>query len=212
MASTVVAITDEPCEPGKHKFSVNKTVFEIDTRYEPIRAVGKGAYGVVCSAKDTVTGKKVAIKKITNAFDNVTDARRTLREIRLLRSLKHENIIALCDVMAPSAYESFTEVYLVYELMDTDLHQIIRSPQALSDEHFQYFLYQVCVGRGGAHTNMCTLHSVHCIHYVHITNYTHISTLPHPQRYCVVSSTFTLPTCCIVTSSPATFCSMQIVT
>jgi hypothetical protein len=31
---------------------------------------------------------------------------------------------------------------LVYELMDTDLHQIIRSPQTLSNEHFQYFIYQ----------------------------------------------------------------------
>lgn len=143
MTSTVVPLPEEQCDPGKHKFSVNKTVFEIDTRYEPIRAIGKGAYGVVCSAKDTISGRKVAIKKITNAFDNVTDARRTLREIRLLRSLKHDNIIALCDVMTPAAYESFTEVYLVYELMDTDLHQIIRSPQALSDEHFQYFMYQV---------------------------------------------------------------------
>jgi hypothetical protein len=33
-------------------------------------------------------------------------------------------------------------VYLVYELMDTDLHQIIRSPQPLTDEHCQYFVYQ----------------------------------------------------------------------
>lgn len=46
--------------------------------------MGKGAYGVVCSAKDTVTGEKIAIKKIGNAFDNLTDARRTLREIKLV--------------------------------------------------------------------------------------------------------------------------------
>lgn len=31
----------------------------------------------------------------------------------------------------------------VYELMDTDLHQIIRSSQPLTDDHFQYFVYQV---------------------------------------------------------------------
>ena len=36
----------------------------------------------------------------------------------------------------------FADIYLVYELMDTDLHQIIRSPQPLSDEHVQYFVYQ----------------------------------------------------------------------
>lgn len=38
------------------------------------------------------------------------------------------------------------DVYLVYELMDTDLHQIIRSSQPLSDDHFQYFVYQALRG------------------------------------------------------------------
>ena len=62
-----------------------KNLFEIDLKYVPIKAIGKGAYGVVCSARNTDTGEKCAIKKITNAFENVTDARRTLREIKLLR-------------------------------------------------------------------------------------------------------------------------------
>lgn len=39
---------------------------------------------------------------------------------------------------------------MVYELMDTDLHQIIRSPQPLSDDHVQYFLYQVRCTPGSA--------------------------------------------------------------
>ena len=113
---------------------------------QPIKGVGKGAYGVVCSARVVGTQDKVAIKKIQNAFENETDARRTLREVTLLRQLHHENIVKLVDIMRPagSSRETFREVYLVYELMDTDLHQIIRSRQALSDEHFQYFLYQVC--------------------------------------------------------------------
>jgi mitogen-activated protein kinase 1/3 len=108
----------------------------------PFQAIGKGAYGVVCSAKNTVTGEKVAIKKIGNAFENLTDARRTLREIKLLRHLRHENIIGVRDIMKASR-ERFSDVYLVYELMDTDLHQIIRSSQPLTNEHFQYFIYQV---------------------------------------------------------------------
>ena len=58
------------------------------------QAIGKGAYGVVCSAKNLSNSEKVAIKKIGNAFENLTDARRTLREIKLLRHLRHENIIA----------------------------------------------------------------------------------------------------------------------
>lgn len=112
---------------------------------QPIKGVGKGAYGVVCSARVAGSGDKVAIKKIQNAFENETDARRTLREVTLLRQLRHENVIKLTDIMQPpgSSKEHFRDVYLVYELMDTDLHQIIRSKQPLSDEHFQYFLYQV---------------------------------------------------------------------
>ena len=121
-----------------------KSLFEIDKKYVPIKPIGKGAYGVVCSAKDSETGAKVAIKKIANAFDNVTDARRTLREIKLLRRLQHENIVLLRDIMKPPSMDDFNDVYLVYELMDTDLHRICRSPQALSDEHISFFLYQVC--------------------------------------------------------------------
>jgi serine/threonine protein kinase len=40
----------------------------------------------------------VAIKKITNAFENAIDAKRTLREIKLLRHLHHENVIRIVDV------------------------------------------------------------------------------------------------------------------
>ena len=96
-----------------------------------------------CSAKNLANNEKVAIKKIANAFENLTDARRTLREIKLLRHLRHENIIAVKDILRPPAKDKFNDVYLVYELMDTDLHQIIRSSQPLTNEHFQYFVYQV---------------------------------------------------------------------
>ena len=97
----------------------------------------------MCSARNTDTGEKCAIKKIANAFENVTDARRTLREIKLLRHLSHENIISVKDIMPPPSRTDFKDVYLVYELMDTDLHQIIRSSQPLTDDHSQYFVYQV---------------------------------------------------------------------
>lgn len=128
--------------PGKSCWTLWRTDFLIDEKYIPIKAIGKGAYGVVCSAKNYDTGEKVAIKKIANAFENLTDARRILREIKLLRSLKHENIIAVRDLFKPPS-RSFNDVYIIYDLMDTDLHQIIRSQQPLSNEHFQYFVYQV---------------------------------------------------------------------
>lgn len=142
-SSSNVPVKKECNVPGKSCWVLWRTTFEIDNHYTPIKAIGKGAYGVVCSAKNLQTGEKVAIKKIGNAFENLTDARRTLREIKLLRHLKHENIIAVRDILKPPTKDKFNDVYLVYELMDTDLHQIIRSSQPLTNEHFQYFVYQV---------------------------------------------------------------------
>jgi len=54
-----------------------------------IEVIGKGSYGVVFAAVDNTTGARVAIKKIQSVFDNVADATRILREIKLLRLLKH---------------------------------------------------------------------------------------------------------------------------
>lgn len=52
-------------------------------------------------------------------------------------------IISVLDIIQPSSYDSFNEVYLVQELLETDLHRVIRT-QDLSDDHCQYFLYQTC--------------------------------------------------------------------
>lgn len=129
---------------GKHYYAMWQTVFEIDIKYVPIKPIGRGAYGIVCSSIDRESNEKVAIKRINNAFENRIDALRTLRELKLLRYLQHDNIISLKDVMMPVQRRTFKDVYLVYELMDTDLHQIIKSSQALSNDHCQYFLLQVC--------------------------------------------------------------------
>jgi mitogen-activated protein kinase 1/3 len=57
-----------------------------------IRPIGHGAYGVVISALDKDTNKKVAIKKISKAFADPIDAKRILREIKLMKELNHENV------------------------------------------------------------------------------------------------------------------------
>lgn len=41
------------------------------------------------------------------------------------------------DLIRPPKKETFNDVYIVYELMDTDLHHIIRSDQPLTDDHCQ---------------------------------------------------------------------------
>jgi serine/threonine protein kinase len=88
MSGANIPVQKECDVPGKARYLVWRTDFEIEDKYEPIKAVGKGAYGVVCSARNKETGEKVAIKKITNAFENLIDARRTLREMMLLRCLR----------------------------------------------------------------------------------------------------------------------------
>ncbi|KAK5843746.1 hypothetical protein PVK06_006204 [Gossypium arboreum] len=142
---------------GKHYYSMWQTLFEIDTKYVPIKPIGRGAYGIVCSSINRETNEKVAIKKIHNVFENRVDALRTLRELKLLRHIHHENVIALKDVMMPIHRASFNDVYLVYELMDTDLHQIIKSPQPLSNDHCKYFIFQLLRG-------LKYLHSANILH------------------------------------------------
>ncbi|CAI5509525.1 unnamed protein product [Closterium sp. Naga37s-1] len=127
------------------QYDIYGNMFEVTAKYvPPIRPIGRGAYGIVCSAINSETQEEVAIKKIANAFDNRIDAKRTLREIKLLRHMDHENVVAIRDIIPPPARDTFNDVYIVYELMDTDLHQIIRSNQQLTEDHCQ-----VCVQHSG---------------------------------------------------------------
>ncbi|XP_002976336.2 mitogen-activated protein kinase 4b [Selaginella moellendorffii] len=135
------------------QYNIFGNLFEVTAKYvPPIRPIGRGAYGIVCSAVNSETNEEVAIKKIGNAFDNRIDAKRTLREIKLLRHMDHENIVAIRDIIRPPSKDEFNDVYIVYELMDTDLHQIIRSNQQLTDDHCQYFLYQLLRGLKYVHS------------------------------------------------------------
>ena len=126
-------------------------------RYTINEVIGKGSYGVVCSALDTKTGEKVAIKRIMNVFDHVSDATRILREIKLLRLLRHPgalltaavvhmagqergylglqrltrlqcvraDIVEIKHIMLPPSPREFKDIYVVFELMETDLHQVL---------------------------------------------------------------------------------------
>ncbi|TYJ56852.1 mitogen-activated protein kinase CPK1 [Cryptococcus floricola] len=128
----------------------SKTNFNVPEAYQLQEVVGEGAYGLVVSATHVHTGTRVAIKRIT-PFDHTMFCQRTLREIKLLRHFRHENIISILDLIKPATYASFTEVYLVQELMETDLHRVIRS-QDLSDDHCQYFVYQTLRGLKAMHS------------------------------------------------------------
>lgn len=118
----------------------------IDAKYKLIRKVGSGAYGFVVSAEDVSANKKVAIKKITDAFEDIVDAKRILREVRLMRQFDHPNVVKLYDIMEPAYLQSFEDLYIVTELMSTDLQKILFSKTQLSEEQLQYLLYQLLAG------------------------------------------------------------------
>ncbi|XP_058742994.1 mitogen-activated protein kinase 10-like isoform X1 [Vicia villosa] len=112
-------------------------------RYKIQEVIGKGSYGVVCSAVDTHTGEKVAIKKVHGIFEHISDAARILREIKLLRLLRHPDIVEIKHIMLPPSSRDFKDIYVVFELLESDLHQVIRANADLTKEHYQFFLYQL---------------------------------------------------------------------
>lgn len=90
-------------------FPVLKQQFTIEKKFEFLRELGAGAYGVVwysfhwiskitrfflfSACRDTELGINVAIKKIQKIFDKRILAKRTLRELKLLRHFNsHENV------------------------------------------------------------------------------------------------------------------------
>uniref|UniRef100_A0A3B4UN96 mitogen-activated protein kinase n=1 Tax=Seriola dumerili TaxID=41447 RepID=A0A3B4UN96_SERDU len=132
--------------PGFYRQELNKTVWEVPERYQNLTPVGSGAYGSVCSAYDVVSRQKVAVKKLSRPFQSLIHSRRSYRELRLLKHMKHENVIGLLDVFTPAAtLEDFNELYLVTNLMGADLNNIVKF-QRLSDEHVQFLIYQLLRG------------------------------------------------------------------
>jgi len=126
-------------------YKLNGTMFKVDRRYKDLKAVGRGSYGVVASATDIEGGgRQVAIKMITPMAAHTADAKHVLREVRLMRFLsRHPNIISMYDLFADPADDT---LYIVMELLDSDLHRIIQSPQPLTDAHTRYFMYQLVRG------------------------------------------------------------------
>lgn len=79
------------------------------------------------------------------AFEDLIDAKRIVREIKLLSKstvilivtefFDHENIIGLVDVQKPPAPTGYEDIYIITDLMETDMHRVIYSRQDLTDDH-----------------------------------------------------------------------------
>jgi mitogen-activated protein kinase 1/3 len=144
--------------PNYHQFMASGHNFEVQSKYRLIRQIGHGAFGIVVSALDQESGECVAIKKIGRAFEDAVDAKRILREISLMKKMDHENVVRVIDIVPPPPNaEEFEDVYIIQDLMETDLHRVIYSQQTLSIDHIQYFVYQVLRG-------LKYIHSAHVVH------------------------------------------------
>lgn len=121
-------------------------------RYKLQEVIGKGSSGIVCSAYDTHLGKNVAIKKINDIFEHVSVAMSILREIKILRLLHHPDIVDIENILLPPSIREFKDIYLVFELMDSDLHHVLEADEDIPSEHQRFFLYQLLRGLKYMHT------------------------------------------------------------
>ncbi|KAG0142534.1 hypothetical protein CROQUDRAFT_50146 [Cronartium quercuum f. sp. fusiforme G11] len=142
VAASANATTNAPVakqSSAKSSAEPRRVRFNVGSKYHVMDVIGEGAYGVVCSAVHRPTGQKIT------PFDHSMFCLRTLRELKLLKYFQEqnvsENIISIVDIIRPPTIEAFKEVYLIQELMETDMHRVIRT-QDLSDDHCQYFIYQ----------------------------------------------------------------------
>ncbi|CBZ29942.1 putative map kinase [Leishmania mexicana MHOM/GT/2001/U1103] len=134
-------------------------VCRLDDRYLLERVIGAGSYGVVIRARDTKSDNRlVAMKRVNKEiFEEVILAKRILREIKLLSHFNDDNIIGLRNILTPEDPENFDHFYIVMDIMETDLKQVLRSGQELTEAHIQFFIYQA----------LRALHIIHSAGVIH---------------------------------------------
>ena len=92
-------------------------------KYEVIKELGRGTWGVVHMATQKSSGRSVALKKIKSERPEEGINFTAIREIKLLREFKHPNVIELVDVFVTHDMA----VCLAYEVADTDLEKILKN-------------------------------------------------------------------------------------
>ncbi|KAL4228943.1 Cyclin-dependent kinase 3 [Mactra antiquata] len=116
--------------------------------FQKIEKIGEGTYGVVYKARDKLSGRLVALKKIRLDADSEGVPSTAIREISLLKELDHINIVRLLDVV-----HSEKKLYLVFEYLHQDLKKYMDScpPPGLEDSLIKSYLYQLLLGISYCH-------------------------------------------------------------
>ncbi|KAL9374586.1 hypothetical protein Peur_034206 [Populus x canadensis] len=133
-------------------------------KYEKLEKVGEGTYGKVYKAKDKLTGQLVALKKTRLQMDEEGVPPTALREVSLLQMLSQSlyvvRLLSVEHIDANNSYDdSKSNLYLVFEFLDTDLKKFIDShrkgpnPRPLSPSLIQSFLFQLCKGVAHCHSH-----------------------------------------------------------
>ena len=117
--------------------------WEVGDDYVCERLLGTGSYGKVALATKKSTGQKVAIKRMENIFEDDTDCKRILREVTLMRKLKHPFVVELVELLYPSNPQTFDTLYVVMEYAESDLKKIIKSNINLEMQHTQHIIYNL---------------------------------------------------------------------
>jgi len=110
-------------------------------KYEVLGVVGEGAYGVVLKSRNKEgNGELVAIKKFKETEDDEVVKKTTLREVKMLRMLRHENIVQLKE-----AFRRKGQLYLVFEFVEKNLLEVLEvCPNGLDVESVRFLVWQLC--------------------------------------------------------------------
>ncbi|OTF83001.1 hypothetical protein BLA29_005768 [Euroglyphus maynei] len=128
---------------------LENSTLHLPKQYDEVVYLGSGQQGVLCAARDRLTGKMVAIKKFDHPFKQSDDVESFLREFRILQFVNHPNVMNLLDAFPGDAQslDQFEDVYLVTELMDHDLSIICNDRQhCLSHSEIAEIIFQILVG------------------------------------------------------------------
>ncbi|ELT94328.1 hypothetical protein CAPTEDRAFT_145467 [Capitella teleta] len=118
-------------------------------KYEVLGVVGEGAYGIVLKCRQRESGDIVAIKKFKDSEDNDDVKRTTLRELKVLRTLKQENIVELKE-----AFRRKGKLYLVFEYVDRNMLEMLEDqPRGVPLERARSYVFQLCKAIQWCHSN-----------------------------------------------------------
>ncbi|XP_054259607.1 cyclin-dependent kinase-like 4 isoform X2 [Macrosteles quadrilineatus] len=120
-------------------------------RYEKLGKLGEGSYGMVFKCRNRETGQIVAIKKFVESEDDPLIRKIALREIRLLKSLKHPNLVNLLEV-----FRRKRKLHLVFEFCEhTVLHELERYPHGCPETMVRSITWQTLQGVAYCHQHNC---------------------------------------------------------